>query len=69
MSEGGSEDDPLHPSRWRSNPDGPITGDELAYLKDLIHSRMGFETERFSAVTPVPPPGRWGRFKAWLRRR
>ncbi|WP_066798453.1 hypothetical protein [Sphingomonas soli] len=78
MSGNGPEDDPLHPSRWKSNwrddPDGPISGDDLAYLKDLVHSRMGFETERFSAVKhePAPPPPppltRWQRIWRSLRR-
>lgn len=73
MSKDRPEDDLLHPSRWKSNwhsdPDGPISGDDYAYLKDLIHSQMGLETERFSAVKPAEPPaapGRWVRLMAWL---
>jgi hypothetical protein len=51
-------DDPLDPKRWRANPDGPITGDELAYLKDLIAHRMGVgnSDSPWFGTTPEPPP-------------
>ncbi|MFZ5746521.1 MAG: hypothetical protein ACOY45_02560 [Pseudomonadota bacterium] len=41
MSGGG--DDPFDPRRWtaRGGNGGPITGDEFAYLKDLVAQRLG----------------------------
>jgi len=47
------DDGPLDPRRWtaRGGAGGPITGDEYAYLKDLVHARMGV-----GKVEPAPPP-------------
>ncbi|WHU02315.1 MULTISPECIES: hypothetical protein [unclassified Sphingomonas] len=61
------DDDPLHPRRWtaRGGEGGPITGDEYAYLKDLIHARMGV-----GKVEPSPPqpPVRRGFWRRLWRR-
>ncbi|WP_145961035.1 hypothetical protein [Sphingosinithalassobacter portus] len=57
-------DDPLHPDRWtaQGGRGGPITGDEFAYLKDLMHRQMGVghvEPERNwqPPAEPVKPRG------------
>lgn len=69
------EDDPLHPRRWtaRGGEGGPITGDEYAYLKDLVHRRMGvgnWEPDPFEAPpAPPPPKGFWRRLRDRVRRR
>ncbi|MEP9358117.1 hypothetical protein [Sphingomonas sp. KR3-1] len=58
-----ADDDPLEPRRWtaRGGEGGPITGDEYAYLKDLVHARMGVgKTE----PEPAHPRG----WRALLRR-
>ena len=56
-------DDPLHPRRWtaRGGEDGPITGDEYAYLKDLIHERMGVGKAEPSLPEPPVRYGFWRR--------
>jgi hypothetical protein len=70
-----STDDPLDPKRWtaRGGEGGPITGDELAYLKDIIAERMGvgnWQPDPFAErPAPAPPPTRWERLKARLWRR
>ncbi|NYT40798.1 hypothetical protein HZY97_08530 [Sphingomonas sp. R-74633] len=66
------EDDPLDPRRWtaRGGEGGPITGDEYAYLKDLVHSRMGVgncEPDPLNAPPLAPKRGWWRRLRERLR--
>jgi len=58
------DDDPLDPRRWtaRGGEGGPITGDEYAYLKDLVHAHMGV-----GKVEPAPPPEPPVRRGVWRR--
>lgn len=67
------EDDPLHPRRWtaRGGEGGPITGDEYAYLKDLVHERMGVGNWEPDPLETAPAPRRkgWRRLLDHLRRR
>lgn len=67
------DDDPLDPRRWtaRGGEGGPITGDEYAYMKDLVHRRMGvgnWEPDPFDAA-PTPRRGFWRRLFDRLKRR
>lgn len=71
---GSPDDDPLHPRRWtaQGGAGGPITGDEYAYLKDLIHHRMGvgnWEPDPLEAVPPAPHLGIWRQLLDGLQRR
>jgi hypothetical protein len=66
------DDDPLDPRRWtaRGGEGGPITGDEYAYLKDLVHRQMGVGPAEPEPWTPPPPPQiGWRRFLRRLLRR
>jgi hypothetical protein len=68
-----ADDDPLDPRRWtaRGGEGGPITGDEYAYMKDLVHRRMGvgnWEPDPLEAA-PAPRRGFWRRLVDRLRRR
>jgi hypothetical protein len=58
-----ADDDPLAPRRWtaRGGEGGPITGDEYAYLKDLIHARMGVGKVEPGVPEPAPRRGFWRR--------
>lgn len=68
------EDDPLHPRRWtaRGGEGGPITGEEYAYLKDLVHRQMGvgnWEPDPFETPAPSVRRGLWRRLLDRVRRR
>jgi hypothetical protein len=65
-----ADDDPLDPRRWtaRGGEGGPITGDEYAYLKDLIHARMGVGKAEPPFDSGPPEPVRPRGWRALLQR-
>ncbi|HWU94660.1 MAG TPA: hypothetical protein VN029_03625 [Sphingomonas sp.] len=66
-----ADDDPLHPRRWmaRGGEGGPVTGDEYAYLKDLVHRQMGVGNWEPGPREAAPAPWRWRGLLDRFRRR
>jgi hypothetical protein len=53
----------------RGGEGGPITGDQYAYLKDLVHRQMGVGNWEPDPFEPAPSQGFWRRLRDRLRHR